>query len=66
LLIGLVTLIGKVGAIDGGMDVEDTYNLIDVYIQECEKAQSVEEVKTLQYNLLFDFTKRVADSQGAP
>lgn len=66
LLIGLVTMVGKVGAIGGGMDVEDTYQLIDLYIQECEKAQSVEVIKTLQYNLLLDFTERVALNQVPP
>jgi AraC-like DNA-binding protein len=66
LLIGLATLVGKVGAIDGGMDVEEAYRLIDLYIQECEKAQSIEVIKTLQYNLLFDFTERVAQCQVPP
>lgn len=60
LLIGLVTMVGKVGAIGGGMDVEETYRLIDLYIQECEKASSTEAVKLLQYNMLIDFTERVA------
>lgn len=59
LLIGLVTLVGKIGAIGGGMDVEETYQLIDLYIQECEKAPSVDAVKILQYNMVIDFTERV-------
>lgn len=66
LLIGWVTMVGKVGAIGGGMDVEEVYRLIDLYIQECEKAQSIEVIKVLQYNLLFDFTERVAHSQVPP
>jgi AraC-like DNA-binding protein len=66
LLIGWVTMVGKVGAIGGGMDVEEVYRLIDLYIQECEKAQSIEVIKTLQYNLLFDFTERVAHCQVPP
>lgn len=66
LLIGIATMVGKVGAIDGGMDVEEAYRLIDLYIQECEKAQSIEVIKTLQYNLLFDFTERVAQCQVPP
>lgn len=66
LLIGWVTMVGKVGAIGGGMDVEEVYRLIDLYIQECEKAQSIEVIKTLQYNLLFDFTERVAQCQVPP
>ena len=66
LLIGLVTMVGKVGAIGGGMDIEETYQLIDIYIRECEKAQSVELVKTLQYNLMLDFTERVALCKQPP
>lgn len=62
LLIGLVTMVGKVGAIGGGMDVEEAYSLIDLYIQECEKTQSIDMVKTLQYNLVIDFTDRVERS----
>ena len=56
-------MVGKVGAIGGGMDVEESYRLIDLYIQECESASSEELVKTLQYNLVMDFTERVAQSQ---
>ena len=63
LLIGFATMVGKVGAIGGGMDVEESYRLIDLYIQECESASSEELVKTLQYNLVMDFTERVAQSQ---
>ena len=66
LLIGLATMVGKVGAIGGGMDVEEAYRLIDLYIQECEKAQSIEVIKVLQYNLVFDFSERVAHSQVPP
>lgn len=62
LLIGTATTVGKIGAIGGGMDVEETYRLIDLYIQECEKAPSVDAVKMLQYNMILDFTERV--SQG--
>lgn len=63
LLIGLATMVGKAGAIGGGMDVEEAFRLIDLYIQECEKASSVEVVKALRYNLIMDFTERVAQSQ---
>lgn len=66
LFIGLVTMVGKAGAIQGGMGVEEVYNLIDLYIQECEKAQSIELIKVLQYHMLFDFTERVARSQVPP
>lgn len=63
MLIGLVAVIGKVAGIGGGMDVEDAYRLIDLYTQECEKAQSVEEVNLLQYNMVLDFTEKVAQSK---
>lgn len=59
IFIGNITLIGKNAAIPGGMDVEETYQLIDTYIQECEKLHSVDDVQKLQYNMLLDFTNRV-------
>lgn len=57
--VGIVTMAGKAGAIPGGMDVEQTYQLIDTYIQECERLQSLDEIKQLQFNMLMDFTSRV-------
>ncbi|MCM1532384.1 MAG: helix-turn-helix domain-containing protein [Ruminococcus flavefaciens] len=63
LFIGSVTMIGKVGAIKGGLDIEQTYQLIDTYIQECEKLFSLDSIKSLQYNMLIDFTKRVAENK---
>lgn len=63
LFIGLITMIGKEAAIPGGLDIEQTYQLIDIYIQECEKLQTVEAVKNLQYNMPMDFAKRVAQQK---
>lgn len=63
LFIGGVTMIGKDGAITGGMDVEQVYQLIDLYIQECEHLRSVDEVKKLQFNMLIDFTSRVGQAR---
>lgn len=63
LFIGSVTLIGKIGAIQGGLEIEKTYQLIDTYIQECEKLQSLEAIKILQYNMLLDFTNRVSQNK---
>lgn len=63
LFIGLVTMVGKYAAIPGGLDIEQTYRLIDVYIQECEKMQSEEAVKSLQYNMPMDFAQRVAQQK---
>lgn len=63
LFIGIVTVVGKFAAIPGGMDVEQTYQLIDTYIQECEKLQTEDAVKTLQYNMPMDFARRVAQQK---
>ena len=63
LFIGLITIIGKFAAIPGGMDIEETYHLIDTYIQECEKLQTEEAVKNLQYNMTIDFARRVAQQK---
>ena len=63
IFIGLVTMVGKFAAIPGGMDVEQTYQLIDTYIQECEKLQTEEAVKNLQYNMPIDFARRVAQQK---
>ncbi|MCM1268054.1 MAG: helix-turn-helix domain-containing protein [Bacteroidales bacterium] len=61
--VGTVTIVGKMGAIPGGMDVEQAYYLMDTYIQECEYLQSLEAIKNLQYNMLLDFTSRVRQSR---
>lgn len=56
-------MVGKYGAIKGGLDIEQTYRLIDTYIQECENLFSLDAIKTLQYNMLLDFTNRVAENK---
>lgn len=61
LLIGLTAVVGKVAGIGGGMDIEDAYRLIDIYTQECEKCQTIEDIYLLQYNMVMDFTERVAE-----
>lgn len=61
--IGLVALIGKTAAIEGGMDIEDAYRMVDVYTQECEKATTVDEVYALRYYMVMEFTDRVKQSK---
>ncbi len=63
LFIGAVTMVGKSGAIPGGLDTELCYQLIDTYIQECERMNSIDAIKLLQFNMLIDFTSRVAQAQ---
>lgn len=64
--IGLATMIGKGAAIPGGMDTEEAYQLIDTYIQECERIQSVETITSLQFNMIKDFTYRVSKHRLPP
>ncbi len=61
LFIGFIALVGKDGAIKGNLDIEQTYQLIDLYTQECEKCSMVEEVNKLRFNAIMDFTRRVAE-----
>ena len=61
LFIGLIAMVGKDGAIKGNLDIEQTYQLIDLYTQECEKCRTVNEVNVLRYNAIMDFTQRVAE-----
>lgn len=63
IFIGNITLIAKQAAIPAGLDVEETYQLVDTYIQECERLQNMEAIITLQYNMLMDFTERVAQNR---
>lgn len=63
LLIGTTAMVGKYAAIPGGMDVEQAYQLIDTYTQECERLQSLDAVKVLQYNMLIEFASRVAQQR---
>ena len=59
IFIGLATMVGKAAAIPGGLGIEQTYQLIDTYIQECEKLQTEDAIKNLQYNMPMDFARRV-------
>lgn len=53
---------GMLGAIPGGLDIEKTYQLIDLYIQECERMQTIDAIKSLQYSMLQDFCRRTGDT----
>ena len=62
IFIACITLVTR-AAIKGGLDMESAYQLSDVYIQQMEKLQSLEEIFKLQYQLLFDFAERVFASK---
>ncbi len=61
--ISTITSAAKHGAIPGGLDVEETYQLIELYVQAAEREQTVEGVTALRENMLFDFTERVGRSK---
>ena len=56
-------MIGKTAAIEGGIDIEDSYRLIDLYIRECEDLGTVEEVYALRYYMILDFAERVSTAK---
>lgn len=58
LLIGVTEKAGLLGAIPGGVDVERVYQLMNLYILECEQMQTIDEVRRLQYIMLMDFCQR--------
>lgn len=51
------------GAIPGGMDSERACQLMDLYIQECERMQSIETIQALQYTMLEDFCRKTGGYQ---
>lgn len=63
IFIGLICMVGKVGAIRGNLDIEQAYQLIDIYTQECERCTSVSQVNQLRYSAIMDFTHRVAEQK---
>ncbi len=63
LFISTITKIEMLAAIPGGLDVEKTYQLVDLYIQECEQLQTIEEINALQYHMVMDFCQRLSEVQ---
>lgn len=63
IFIGLISMVGKGGAIRGKLDIEQTYSLIDLYTQECERCTSVSQINQLRYTAILDFTRRVAEQK---
>ena len=59
IFIASITLLTR-HSISGGLDIETAYQLSDIYIQESEKALSIETIEKLNGSALFDFTERVA------
>ncbi|MCM1561572.1 MAG: AraC family transcriptional regulator [Butyrivibrio sp.] len=63
LFISAAVKTGFNGAIPGGLDIEKTYQLVDYYIQECEKLTTAEAVGNLLYAMQFDFCQRVGEAK---
>lgn len=61
LFISTATKATTLGAIPGGMDSERAYQLMDLYIQECEKMQSIDTIQALQYTMLMDLCQKTGE-----
>ena len=46
-------------AICGGMDVEDAFSLSDAYIQKCELLNRPEQIISLQFHMILEYTRKV-------
>ena len=60
LFIGLITKIGMLAAIPGGLDTEQTYRLIDLYERECESLNDIATIYRMHYVAAMDFCRRIA------
>jgi len=58
-----VTKVGMLAAIPAGLNVDSVYQLTQLYIQECEKLQSIGSIQSLQYAMMRDFCQRCAESR---
>lgn len=58
LFIQIAAKTGLMAAIRGGMDPVQTYQLIEMYTQECEKLQTQDSVHALLVSMLRDFSRR--------
>lgn len=63
ILIGVGSKVVMMAAIPGGMDAEKAYQLLDLYVVECEQLQTIEEVQRLQYIMLMDFCQRIGNAR---
>ena len=62
IFIAAASKVGMMGAIPGGVGIEKTYQLIDFYVQECERLQTIKEVHNLQYMMVIDFCQRANEA----
>ncbi len=62
MFIGTVQKVGLISAIPGGVEIEKTYQLMDYYIQKCERLQDLRAIGNLQYAMLLDFCRRTGET----
>ena len=62
LFISMATLAAR-ASIRGGLDIEQAYQLSDLYIQECERTLFPDKIDQLCYTMLVDFSTRVSHQQ---
>ena len=56
IFIAIITLATR-ASIAGGLDAEQAYYLSDNYIQEMEKLRRTDDINSLQYTMLIDFSQ---------
>ena len=61
IFIGGITKIGMMAAVPAGLDPELTYQLIDSYVLDCERAATVPEIDRLQVSAALDFCRRIGE-----
>ena len=61
IFIGGITKIGMLAAVPAGLDPELTYQLIDSYVLDCERAATVPEIDRLQVSAALDFCRRIGE-----
>ena len=62
LFIGTITKIGMLAAIPAGLDVELTYQLLDSYTMDCERASTIPEIDRLHMTAAMDFCRRISET----
>lgn len=63
LFIQNVTKAGMLAGIPAGLSADTVYQLTQLYIQECEKLQTIGSIQSLQYAMLKDFCQRCAEEK---
>lgn len=51
-------------SIQGGLPAETAFNLSDIFIQDMEKVQHLEEFSSLTYHMVLRFTQKVQEAKG--